>query len=175
MPGQTGSPDGKAIPQTRLPAAGQQMQLLKSPQQQYPGPPDSSRQLASSVVQPPSPLSKQGPSPRAPALMHSPRSRPGGKFSLQSLAQALLPPLAAQAIPGMEAKAPPTRAAPISLSALRRDIVPLANPLASSSKECSPVWSSAAMRPIPFSALTRAQLHLEPAGSRLRHRLGPSS
>ena len=41
--------------------------------------------------------------------------------------------LAAKATPGMEASEPPTRAAPINLSALRRDMVPLASPLASSS------------------------------------------
>jgi hypothetical protein len=40
----------------------------------------------------------------------------------------------AQARPGMEASVPPRRAAPISLSALPRDSVPLASPLASSSK-----------------------------------------
>jgi hypothetical protein len=41
----------------------------------------------------------------------------------------------AQAMPGMEASAPPTRAAPINLSALLRERVPLASPLVSSSKE----------------------------------------
>jgi hypothetical protein len=40
----------------------------------------------------------------------------------------------AQAIPGMEASEPPTRAAPINLSALPREMLPLASPLASSSK-----------------------------------------
>jgi hypothetical protein len=43
----------------------------------------------------------------------------------------------AQAMPGMEASAPPTRAAPTSLSALPRVTLPLASPLASSSKERS--------------------------------------
>jgi hypothetical protein len=44
---------------------------------------------------------------------------------------------AAKATPGMEASAPPRRAAPINLSALPRERVPLASPLASSSKELS--------------------------------------
>ena len=43
----------------------------------------------------------------------------------------------AEAMPGMEASAPPTRAAPINLIALPREMLPLAIPLASSSKECS--------------------------------------
>jgi hypothetical protein len=42
---------------------------------------------------------------------------------------------AAPAIPGMEASVPPTRAAPINLSALPRVRLPLASPLVSSSKE----------------------------------------
>ena len=41
----------------------------------------------------------------------------------------------AQAMPGMEASTPPTRVAPINLSALPRERLPLASPLASSSKE----------------------------------------
>ena len=41
----------------------------------------------------------------------------------------------AKATPGKEANAPPTRAAPINLMALPRERVPLASPLASSSKE----------------------------------------
>src|SRR5215216_2990953 len=41
---------------------------------------------------------------------------------------------AAWANPGREASKPPTRAAPINLSALPRESVPLASPLASSSK-----------------------------------------
>ena len=40
----------------------------------------------------------------------------------------------AQAMPGMEASVPPTRAAPINLSALRREMLPLASALVSSSK-----------------------------------------
>src|SRR5918994_7411469 len=36
-----------------------------------------------------------------------------------------------------DASVPPTRAAPISLSALPREMLPLASPLVSSSKECS--------------------------------------
>jgi hypothetical protein len=36
-----------------------------------------------------------------------------------------------------DASAPPTRAAPINLSALPREMLPLASPIASSSKECS--------------------------------------
>jgi hypothetical protein len=47
------------------------------------------------------------------------------------------PPLAAQAIPGMEAIAPPTRAAPIIRSALRLETLPLASLIANSSKERS--------------------------------------
>src|SRR5215211_5828311 len=42
-----------------------------------------------------------------------------------------------KATPGMEANAPPTRAAPISLSALPRERVPLASPLARASKALS--------------------------------------
>lgn len=76
----------------------------------------------------PPPLSKQGPSPRAPALMHSPRSRPGGKFSRQNLAQALLPPLAAHAAPGTDASMPPTSAPLSNRSALRLETVPLQAP-----------------------------------------------
>jgi hypothetical protein len=45
---------------------------------------------------------------------------------------------AAQATPEMEATAAPTRAAPMSRSALPRERVPSASPLASSSKECAP-------------------------------------
>jgi hypothetical protein len=44
----------------------------------------------------------------------------------------------AQAMPGMEASALPTSAPPINLTTLRRERVPLARPLASSSKERSP-------------------------------------
>jgi hypothetical protein len=43
----------------------------------------------------------------------------------------------AWAIPGTEASTPPTRAAPINLSALPREMLPLASPLARSSKERS--------------------------------------
>src|SRR5215211_5500781 len=43
----------------------------------------------------------------------------------------------AKAMPGMEASAPPTRAAPINLSALPLVRVPVASPLASSSRESS--------------------------------------
>src|SRR5215212_3183490 len=43
----------------------------------------------------------------------------------------------AAATRGTEASAPPTRAAPINLSALARETSPLASPLASSSKERS--------------------------------------
>jgi len=84
---------------------------------------------------PPLPSQVTGHSPRAPALMHSPRSRPGPNFSLQHLTHSLLPPWAAQATPGMEANAPPTMAAPSNLSALRLERVPVASPLESSSKE----------------------------------------
>jgi hypothetical protein len=45
----------------------------------------------------------------------------------------------AQATPGKEAKAAPTRAPPTNLSAWRLETLPLASPLASSSKECSPM------------------------------------
>jgi hypothetical protein len=48
---------------------------------------------------------------------------------------------AAQAAPGMEAKAPPTKAAPSIRSALPRERVPLASPLARSSKEDASVAS----------------------------------
>src|SRR5215203_5115627 len=54
-----------------------------------------------------------------------------------SLRLHLAPPglsLAPQAMPGMEASVPPRMAAPISLSALLRERVPLASPLVSSSK-----------------------------------------
>ena len=47
----------------------------------------------------------------------------------------------AEAMPGMEASVPPTRAAPINLSALPRETVPLAIPLARASKELSLVSS----------------------------------
>jgi len=50
--------------------------------------------------------------------------------------------LAAKAIPGMEARTPPTSAPPIMRSALRLERVPSASPLASSSKERSVVASS---------------------------------
>jgi hypothetical protein len=90
---------------------------------------------------PPPPSLKHGPFPRAPALMHRPRFRPGGKFSLQNFAHSLLPPSAAQATPGIEANAPPTNAAPSNLSALRLERVPLASPFASSSKEDASVAS----------------------------------
>lgn len=54
----------------------------------------------------------------------------------------------AKATPGKEANAPPTRAAPINLMALPRERVPLASPLASSSKEWLEVsWLTCA----PFS------------------------
>jgi hypothetical protein len=55
----------------------------------------------------------------------------------------------AQAIPGMEASVPPTRAAPNSLSALPRDKVPLESPTASSSKELAPVRRLAIGYPFP--------------------------
>ena len=51
--------------------------------------------------------------------------------------------IAGQAAPGKEAKAPPTRAPPSNLSALPLERVPLASPLANSSKDevvVSPVW-----------------------------------
>ncbi len=48
---------------------------------------------------------------------------------------------AAEAMPGTEASVPPRRAAPINLSALPRETVPLAIPLARASKELSLVSS----------------------------------
>lgn len=82
---------------------------------------------------------KQGPSPRAPSLMHAPCSGPGGKVSRQNCAQALLssPSGCARATPGTEASTPPTRAPPNTRSAWRLETVPWASPLASSSKERS--------------------------------------
>lgn len=49
----------------------------------------------------------------------------------------LQPGGSAPAIPPSDPSVPPTRAAPINLSALRREMLPLASPLASSSKERS--------------------------------------
>jgi hypothetical protein len=65
-------------------------------------------------------------------LTHRPRhfTRPVGQLPFPGAG-------AAQAIPGTAANAPPMRAAPIHLSALPLDTVPLASPLASSSKELS--------------------------------------
>ena len=88
------------------------------------------------------PHAKHGPVPFAPCEVHvSCAAVSPGYNVLQYLAHELLPPppppLAAQAVPGKEASAPPTRAAPISLSALPRVRLPLASPLASSSKELS--------------------------------------
>jgi hypothetical protein len=80
---------------------------------------------------------KQGPPPRAPRFTHSPRSGPGGKAFVQNCSQAVFPPGAAHATPGTEANTPPRRALPIHLSALRLVRVPLASPLANSSKEVS--------------------------------------
>ena len=54
---------------------------------------------------------------------------------MQKRAHALFPPPDAHAMPGKEAKAPPTSAPPSNLSALPLERVPLASPLASSSKE----------------------------------------
>ena len=86
------------------------------------------------------PHAKHGPVPLVPWLTHSwCAAVPSVKTVLQYLAQALLPPLAPQAAPGKDASAPPTRAAPMSLSALRLETVPSASPIASSSKECPPV------------------------------------
>src|SRR5215210_537963 len=65
--------------------------------------------------------------------------------SARSQLQQALGPLqaaTATAARGMEASAPPTRAAPINLSALPRETSPLASPLASSSKERPPLVSS---------------------------------
>jgi hypothetical protein len=109
---------------------------------------------------PPLPSQVTGHSPRAPALMHCPRSRPGPYVCLQHLTHSRLPPLSAQATPGIEAKAPPTKAAPSNLSALPLERVPLATSFANSSKESSAVerswceWlalcSSSAIDAIPF-------------------------
>ena len=76
-------------------------------------------------------------------LAHSPGARhtPPAQFSLAHWLLLLhFLPLglgggAAQAMPGMEASVPPTRAAPINLSAWPLETSPLASPLASSSKE----------------------------------------
>jgi hypothetical protein len=57
--------------------------------------------------------------------------------------------LAAQAIPGMDAKVPPTKAAPNIRSALRLETVPVANAVASSSKECSLASLLIALSPFP--------------------------
>src|SRR5688500_3119713 len=78
------------------------------------------------------------------------------QFSLQHCASflhdfplRLQPPGAAAASPmPTDARAPPTRAAPINLSALPREMLPLASPLASSSKELS-VDSLAICRLLP--------------------------
>jgi len=59
--------------------------------------------------------------------------------SLRHLRPKPLQSSSAKAVPGTEANAPPTRAAPISLSALPLERVPLANPLVSSSKALSVV------------------------------------
>jgi hypothetical protein len=80
------------------------------------------------------PHSKQRPSPRAAALMHSARCGPGENVWVQKCAQALFPSLAAHATLGTEANAAPTRAPPIHLSAWPLETVPLARPLATASK-----------------------------------------
>jgi hypothetical protein len=51
-----------------------------------------------------------------------------------------------------DASVPPTRAAPISLSALPREMLPLASPLASSSKELAPPSSLVIGYPFPRRA-----------------------
>jgi hypothetical protein len=83
------------------------------------------------------PHAKQGPVPLVPLLTHcSWAVVPSVNRVLQYLAQVLLPPLTAQAVPGKEASTPPTSAAPASLRALRLETVPSASPQARSSKEC---------------------------------------
>jgi hypothetical protein len=67
---------------------------------------------------------------------------------LHSPARSHLWRAAASATFGVKLSAPPRRAAPINLSALRRERVPLASPLASSSKEC-PLASLLTCAPFP--------------------------
>jgi hypothetical protein len=56
---------------------------------------------------------------------------------------------AASAIPEMEANAPPTRAAPINLSALPRERLPLASYVASTSKENALLLQGTSSTPFP--------------------------
>jgi hypothetical protein len=75
--------------------------------------------------------------PMKPAHRRSTQSPLAHCLSLVHFLPASLSLGAASAIPGMEASTPPTKAAPISLSALPRERVPLESPTASSSKERS--------------------------------------
>jgi hypothetical protein len=89
---------------------------------------------------------------------------------------------AAQATPEMEAKAAPTRAAPMSRSALPRERVPSASPLASSSNAGSAAASSLVLRSpgslsvidlLSSPALPKTKTGCLYLSSRLRHWLRP--
>jgi hypothetical protein len=75
---------------------------------------------------------------------------------VQSSPLCVQPGGSAEATPPSAPSVPPTRAAPINLSALRRETLPLASPLASSSKELlAPLRSLAIGYPFPQRGGTR--------------------